>query len=1824
MRRRSTSGAPVSGALLRQHSNSIVLPLSLLTANNAAGINFCPETLSVFWFGQMSVGSVCTSLSENNLLLRLGLWGARPTGSASPYLSQLTRNPGLLHDNTLSWSIFSQVHSSIVHSCLQSIKFHKALQEIPGDAVLEPTENQILTTWYCGYPGERNCINVGIACSILRTFKNLSTLVIIGAKLSAWEMRILGEELKLHSITSLVLSDCCPASEQAEAVIRSLLSGLEDHPTLTYLDISQNNLTSSATKHIKTLLEANSTLQYLVLNGNNFGEEGLTVLKEGVKNNTSLIHLNLKDCHIPPISVKKYDGLVHLKGLTINWEDPTHRGDSDILPLFNFLAISRLQYINLGGSTFEGSFCECLLKNSNLTSVNLSQCQLGDPCAEILFNTLKGNYSLISLCLASNKFGPLSGSVIGEALQMNTVLRILNLEDNLLGDGGLKGLTLGLQNKTLFSLNINRNALTKGACADFLKALHENTTLQFLYMESDQLSGVEALCNVIKQTNLSYLFLGKNDTANCKTVDNQLQFSSTLVDLCGLKGLHRLQIAWDDIMSITGLHFDLDLPDPDGVEHCFMECIRSKEWKRMLLLCGAILSKKQYTPFPAIGHSECSRILQYVVSKIDDQCYEIVLAPMKMRVLDCGMLQPSECRMIVHSLLQITKAEGKGTAASAMLSELARGLFISNNFEALREMALARAMRSMCVDLSLLGLAEVPQNMATLLSSCREIDLSYNKLDTLPRALCTVSNIKLDGNPLGKIPFHFHSWNLLKRFLRLDGEPIPWLQRKLLMIGDGAVGKTSLLSCLQHHKSKTDTKRASIATDGIAVHSEFKLNDTLIWTAWDLGYSSIFLLLFDLALASSPQERISEHVFHNISYWVKQIRASAATSRTSTVDTAKTHVVLVGTHMDQLEDPDAAGIILCKLWTQHKNFSAAFAISLKDGTGIKHIPAEGTTKNADFKLEPTTDSVSSISSILSQLASAQLNVPASWGVLSRKLKRKRKPTIDWDAFRKLARKCKVGVSCTQEMASEEEILMCADFFADSGLIIHFRNSVTTEEQLCLDAAACTAAIGGGLRQKSGRSTQLADMVILQPNWLSGVLTCIVTISGADRWMKNGFINASNLTKVFEGKFPESTHVALVQLLSDFEVFFKMPDGRILVPSLLSEKTLTIVPADHPVEKVVTPDTKPSPSSVISDEMDALLGSALGAGNLIGGTLLTSAVSAIPHIPEISGPLPTKIATEPQFDEQAGQAGYELMQTESNVSGRIFVFGFLPIGFFSRLTARILGIPAIQPVVLCRLQICFMLKTEAGTEYGVVASDNVSTVFIYTWHLTSNVTKESSELFVLIVDTISAFVRSFYQGLWDSATQKISCPHCLSAVTEKKCILSSTFGMDCIEAVKKGYGRLFCPKMASSLDVSSAPEINVATATPPSRSCLTSSALVRIMPAATISVAKAAPDIAMVNLPLVNYDDIVFDQSGSPIGEGGFGKVMKGVWHGLPVAIKEPKLQDWSRVTEFLYEANIMKSLPPHSNIVQFFGVCVHPKILLVMEFISPSIPLTMSNILNNKKLSKPDFVCLLSTLCSLSPTSVPDVYYLPDSGQAPGGRRVSLSLSLPQEVERRKALVTREEALLDMKRLWLREAFPEKLQMKILADVAFGLEHLHGQSPPLVHQDLHAGNVFICSLDPEGSGPWAKIADFGLSQYLYGGCAKTNTGCRYDVFAPEVLAGTKFDSSADVWSYGMLCNLTIDPFSSPFSHLLGNPTYSKSITTEGVTQVTLLETAVKTDLITGKIGPDTPRSNENCKWRCPTWAAEIMQLTWAHQPNSRPDARLLASKMKKLLTSGSL
>lgn len=153
-------------------------------------------------------------------------------------------------------------------------------------------------------------------------------------------------------------------------------------------------------------------------------------------------------------------------------------------------------------------------------------------------------------------------------------------------------------------------------------------------------------------------------------------------------------------------------------------------------------------------------------------------------------------------------------------------------------------------------------------------------------------------------------------------------------------------------------------------------------------------------------------------------------------------------------------------------------------------------------------------------------------------------------------------------------------------------------------------------------------------------------------------------------------------------------------------------------------------------------------------------------------------------------------------------------------------------------------------------------------------------------------------------------------------------------------------------------------------------------------------------------------------------------------------------------------------------------------------------------------------------------------------------------------------------------------KMKLICQVACGLEYLHSRAPPVCHGDVKPGNVLI------NDRLEAMVTDFGLSRLhmdLGAGvftASETVTGT-FTYMAPELVKGERPSSTTDVYAFGRLA-LAVMSGREPFA---------------GLSQIEVLRRLISE-------GMPTPEDHPGLASSDPLWS--LMRRCWDPAPQARP------------------
>lgn len=571
------------------------------------------------------------------------------------------------------------------------------------------------------------------------------------------------------------------------------------------------------------------------------------------------------------------------------------------------------------------------------------------------------------------------------------------------------------------------------------------------------------------------------------------------------------------------------------------------------------------------------------------------------------------------------------------------------------------------------------------LSSLTRLSLDNNKLTSLPSEialLTSLSKFTFSGNSLSSIPTEYQvdATAMLEYLTRIKLQS-SWKRRKLVLVGEEFVGKTSLRmqllnSCATKASKKkrkhrgtelqlngaSDELAAPVATDGIDIEDWEPVGtdedglEPITFSVWDFAGQqiyhpthqffitnrSMYLIIFNLL-----DERTSR-----VEYWLKTLRV-----RTD----GKCSVVVVGTHADD-KKCDAKHIETV-FNSMKKKYSSRFpmvreyvAISSKTGKNLAKLTETLVAlarSNASFRMIP--DSYTKLEKTILQL-------------------RTHSSTLSLNDFSQVA--VAAGVA-------KEDCVTCLEFFHDVGLVVYFND-------------------------KSGG---LSDLVILDPLWIVNLLSSIITLKHS--YAKDGIMMASCLPQIWR-EYPPSEYNWLLKLLDKFEITFRIVASattgettqdirarwvRTLVDDMArppggSSLTLGNTMKSLTEGKEPLSSTSGAGASSGPDAAHPLLGSVgAGAGAGAGSSFAIPQLQIPAYVNKRSSmtarsPLQDMIVIPSLLPATPAEAHFnELWKDhslfESHVSGRRYLFQFLPLGFFSRLIVRTLHMSGLSPQYIWR-------------------------------------------------------------------------------------------------------------------------------------------------------------------------------------------------------------------------------------------------------------------------------------------------------------------------------------------------------------------------------------------------------------------------------------------------------------------------------------------------------------------------------------------------------------
>jgi len=332
---------------------------------------------------------------------------------------------------------------------------------------------------------------------------------------------------------------------------------------------------------------------------------------------------------------------------------------------------------------------------------------------------------------------------------------------------------------------------------------------------------------------------------------------------------------------------------------------------------------------------------------------------------------------------------------------------------------------------NLVGLEHVPM--------LQSLNCSFNQLKNLislyqPIVSGQICFIILAGNPVLGIPLelldNFNCLESLKNYWQdLENGSEQRQQLKVQLVGNGRVGKTTLLHALEHKKAPDEDFKS---THGIAIKEveQFLDDDELpvLLQCWDFGGQEIYhathrLFLSDdclyLLLWAEETEEHPDEIRHPVSYWLESIHDLGA----------KSPIILVKNQIDRSDHEGERPSGLTK--------------ELPGVEQIRHAVKVSSRKYQGFSVLR-----GAIQEVLTELKEQIcLQLPTSWLQVEKELqqrKRKGQKTLSVSHFKQLCRKAGVG-----------DAGLFVDYLHKTGSLFYrpgtFQNQIILDQNWVIDA-----------------------------------------------------------------------------------------------------------------------------------------------------------------------------------------------------------------------------------------------------------------------------------------------------------------------------------------------------------------------------------------------------------------------------------------------------------------------------------------------------------------------------------------------------------------------------------------------------------------------------------------------------------------------------------------------------------------------------------------------------------------------------------------------------
>ncbi|XP_062577865.1 uncharacterized protein LOC134239727, partial [Saccostrea cucullata] len=395
------------------------------------------------------------------------------------------------------------------------------------------------------------------------------------------------------------------------------------------------------------------------------------------------------------------------------------------------------------------------------------------------------------------------------------------------------------------------------------------------------------------------------------------------------------------------------------------------------------------------------------------------------------------------------------------------------------------------------GITLIPSDLKAL-THLEVVDLQHCPLlETLSAKLgfmINLKNINLQHCPSLRTPPHevvSRGFESVKAYLkRLDGGFTTCRRTKLMFVGVGDAGKTSLLKALTSTSKKTSGTQNALLTDGIDIKSwKVKVPDKgeIVYSAWDFAGQSVYYNTHQFFLTSRAVYLLLWNMrmgfqHAGLDFWLSSIACHAPDAP----------VLIIGTQADQIPKPEIEEKVIKNSYPQIQGFHYVSSIQ---GTGIKELEEQ-------------------LIEITLQQPYLEEKIPQVWLNLEDKMLKMRKDSsiLDWSQVEQIAR--------DEGIYHEQDLKEAISFLDNLGTVQYFDTDF------------------------------LRDKVVVDPQWIVKVMACVVSVRASAIQKNDGRFEHSQLDVVWD-KYDAKLRPWLLSLTEEFDLTFPLPGQPLnIVPCLL--------------------------------------------------------------------------------------------------------------------------------------------------------------------------------------------------------------------------------------------------------------------------------------------------------------------------------------------------------------------------------------------------------------------------------------------------------------------------------------------------------------------------------------------------------------------------------------------------------------------------------------------------------------------------------------------------